>query len=358
MMQGIWLEIETVLKLISENPNISDLHLSAGDSVAFRFNGEIVKKEELWKISDENMEIILKQLFNNNPQRFEKFLWDKEADFAYIAKNDVAYRVNAFLKTGRIGIVMRKIDRNPKKLEEIMFQDTADIIRSQILSSNKGLFLITGPTGAWKSTSIVAMLEEINQSSPVHIITVEDPIEYVFEAKKALFSQREILHDTRSFENSIKAALREDPDIIMVGEIRDSKTAEAVLDLAETGHLVFSTLHTNSSVSTLNRFLSFFSAEMQNWIIERLSDCLSGVLSQILVKRKDGNGRVALFELMLNNSAVRNNLKKREIDQLHNILETSSQSGMITMKQYAKKLLERGIIDQSEVQRLINNRSF
>ena len=181
------------------------------------------------------------------------------------------------------------------------------------------------------------MLEEINQSSPVHIITVEDPIEYVFEAKKALFSQR---------------------DIIMVGEIRDSKTAEAVLDLAETGHLVFSTLHTNSSVSALNRFLSFFSAEMQNGIIERLSDCLSGVLSQILVKRKDGNGRVALFELMLNNSAVRNNLKKREIDQLHNILETSSQSGMITMKQYAKKLLERGIIDQSEVQRLINNRSF
>jgi len=166
------------------------------------------------------------------------------------------------------------------------------------------------------------------------------------------------MHDTWSFDSAIKSALREDPDVIMVGEIRDSKTAEAVLELAETGHMVFSTLHTNGAVSTMNRFFSFFPAEMQTGIMERMSDCLCGVLSQMLVKRKDGNGRVALFELMLNNSAVRNNLKKRELDQLNNILETSSQNGMITMKQYAKKLLERGIIDQAEVEKLIKNRTF
>jgi len=357
-MQGIWLDISSILKLIAENQNISDLHLSAGDSVAFRYNGEIIRKEELGKISDENMEIILRQLFKNNPQRFEKFLSDKEADFAYISKDEVAYRINAFMKTGRIWIVMRKIDRIPKKLSEIMFQDNAEVIKQQILGSTKGLFLVTGPTGAGKSTSIVAMLDEINQNEAGHIITIEDPIEYVFEPKRSIISQREIMHDTWSFDSAIKSALREDPDVIMVGEIRNAETAEAVLDLAETGHMVFSTLHTNGAVSTVNRFLSFFSAEMQPGIMERLADCLCWVLSQTLVKRKDGNGRVAVFELMLNNNAVRNNLKKRELDQLNNILETSSQNGMITMKQYAKKLLERWIVDQSEIEKLIKNRAF
>ena len=302
------------------------------------------------------MEIILRQLFKNNPQRFDKFLVDKEADFAYVSKDTTAYRVNAFLKTGRIGVVMRKINSVPRILDEIMFQNTAEVIKKNILQSQKGLFLVTGPTGSGKSTSIVAMLEEINKTMPYNIITVEDPIEYVFQAKRSLISQREIGHDTWSFDNAIKSALREDPNIVLVGEIRNTETAEAVLDLAETGHLVFSTLHTNSAVATLNRFLSFFPADMQTGVLERLAGALSGVLSQILVKRKDGNGRIALFELMLNNNAVRNNLKKREIEQIQNIIETSSQNGMITLKQYAKKLLDRQVIDSSEIDQLMNNR--
>ncbi|MDR0607357.1 MAG: PilT/PilU family type 4a pilus ATPase [Candidatus Peribacteria bacterium] len=302
------------------------------------------------------MEIILRQLFKNNPQRFDKFLADKEADFAYVSKDSTAYRVNSFLKTGRIGVVMRKINSIPRILDEIMFQNTADAIKKNILASQKGLFLVTGPTGSGKSTSIVAMLEEINKSLPHNIITIEDPIEYVFQAKKALISQREIGHDTWSFDNAIKSALREDPDVIFVGEIRNTETANAVLDLAETGHLVFSTLHTNSATATINRFLSFFSADMQNGVVERLSDALAGVLSQTLVKRKDGIGRIAIFELLLNNNAVRNNLKKREIEQIQNIIETSSQNGMITMKQYAKKLLDRQVIDQVETERLMNAR--
>jgi twitching motility protein PilT len=234
------------------------------------------------------MEIILRQLFKNNPQRFDKFLVDKEADFAYVSKDDTAYRVNAFLKTGRIGIVMRKINNVPRILEEIMFQNTADAIKKYVLGSQKGLFLVTGPTGSGKSTSIVAMLEEINKDLPYHIITIEDPIEYVFQAKKALISQREIGHDTWSFDNAIKSALREDPDVIFVGEIRNRETAEAVLDLAETGHLVFSTLHTNSATASINRFLSFFPSDMQDSVIDRLADSLSGILSQSLVKRNDG----------------------------------------------------------------------
>jgi twitching motility protein PilT len=302
------------------------------------------------------MEIILRQLFKNNPQRFDKFLADKEADFAYVSKDGTAYRVNSFLTTGRIGVVMRKINNVPMILDEIMFQDTAGSIKKNILESQKGLFLVTGPTGSGKSTSIVAMLEEINKNQAYHIITIEDPIEYVFQAKRSLISQREIGHDTWSFDNAIKSALREDPNVILVGEIRNTETAEAVLDLAETGHLVFSTLHTNSATATLNRFLSFFPADMQGGIIERLADSLSGVMSQSLVKRKDGKGRIAIFELLLNNNAVRNNLKKREIEQIQNIIETSSQNGMITMKQYAKKLLERQIIDPAEADQLVNNR--
>jgi len=200
------------------------------------------------------------------------------------------------------------------------------------------------------------MLEEINKTQPYNIITIEDPIEYVFQAKKSLISQREIGHDTWSFDNAIKSALREDPNVIFVGEIRNTETANAVLDLAETGHLVFSTLHTNSATATINRFLSFFPADMQNGVVERLSDALAGVLSQTLVKRRDGQGRIAIFELLLNNNAVRNNLKKREIEQIQNIIETSGQVGMITMKQYTKKLLDRQVIDQSEADLLMNTR--
>ena len=355
-MQGIWLDIESILKLIANNQNISDLHLAAGECVAYRLNGEIVRKEELWKIWDENMEILLKQLFKNNPQRYEKFLSDKEADFAYVAKDDTAYRVNAYLSTWRVNVVMRKINSSPRILEKIMFQNIADSIKKNVLECPKGLFLVTGPTGSGKSTSIVAMLELLNQNKPYKIISIEDPIEYVFHPQKSLISQREIGHDTRSFDNALTSSLREDPNVIFVWEIRNSETAEAVLNLAETGHLVFSTLHTNSATRTLNRYLSFYPSDMQTSVLERLADCLVWIMSQNLVKTKDNQWRIGIFELMLNNNAVKNNLRKRELDQMQNIIETSTQNWMISMGQYAKKLIERGIIDQSEVEWLFNNK--
>jgi len=355
-MQGIWLDIESILKLIANNQNISDLHLSAGESISYRLNWEIVKKEELWKIWDENMEILLKQLFKNNPQRYDKFLVDKEADFAYVAKDWTAYRVNAYLSTGRLNVVMRKINSTPRVLEGIMFQNISDSIKKNVLETPKGLFLVTGPTGSGKSTSIVAMLELLNKEKPYKIITIEDPIEYVFTPQKSLISQREIWHDTWSFDAALNSALREDPNVIFVGEIRNTETAEAVLNLAETGHLVFSTLHTNSATHTLNRYLSFFPSDMQNSVLERMADCLVGIMSQNLVRTKDNQWRIWVFELLLNNNAVKNNLKKREIDQMQNIIETSTQNGMISMKQYAKKLLERDIINPHDVEWLMNNK--
>jgi len=357
IMQGIWLDIESILKLISNNQNISDLHLSAGEFPAYRLNWEMVRKEELWRIWDENMEILLKQLFKNNPQRFDKFLVDKEADFAYLSKDDTAYRVNAYLSTWRINVVMRKINSVPRQLEQIMFQNISESIKNNVLASHKWLFLVTGPTWWWKSTSIVAMLEILNKEKPYKIITIEDPIEYVFQPQKSLISQREIGHDTWSFNSAIGSTLREDPDVVFVGEIRNSETAEAVLNLAETGHLVFSTLHTNSATHTLNRYLSFYPSDMQNSILERLADCLVWIMSQVLVKTKDWQWRIWVFELMLNNNAVKNNLKKREVDQMQNIIETSTQNWMISMVQYARRLLERGIIDQNDVEWILNNKS-
>lgn len=173
------------------------------------------------------------------------------------------------------------------------------------------------------------------------MITIEDPIEFVFQAQKCLVSQREIGHDTWSFANALRAAMREDPDIIFVGEIRDRETAESALSLAETGHLVFSTLHTNSAANTVNRFISFFPPEIQESVCDRLATSLIGVQSQFLVKSKDGKSRVGVYEVMLNTTSVRNNIKKREIEQIDNIIETSSLIGMINLKKYAQRLIDK-----------------
>ena len=345
-------DIEQILALIEKNVNISDLHLSGGESIAYRLNGEIIREEKAGKLTNEIVEIILRQLFQGNPQRYDKFLGDKEADFAYVSKTWTPYRVNAFLKTGKIGIVMRKINSVAKNIEDLMFTDIADSIKKNVLGAKKWLYLVTGPTGSGKSTSLVAMLEQININRSEHMITIEDPIEFVFQAKKCLVSQREIGHDTRSFANALRAAMREDPDIIFVGEIRDRETAEAALSLAETGHLVFSTLHTNSAANTVNRFISFFPPEIQESVCDRLASSLIWVQSQFLVKSKDGKSRIGIYEVMLNTTSVRNNIKKREIEQIDNIIETSSLIGMINLKKYAQRLIDKWIIDKTEVERL------
>lgn len=345
-----WFDIEKILPIIEQTPNISDLHLSSWDCISYRLNWEIVKREDAWMMTTEWMEIILKQLFQWNPQRFEKFLWDKEADFAYVSRDLTAYRVNAFLKTGRIWVVMRKILKTPMKMEDIMLTNVARSIRENILKKKKWLYLVTWPTWSWKSTSIVSMLEEINQTRNENIITVEDPIEYVFKPKKCLVSQREIWHDTWSFSNALKAAMRQDPDVLFIWEIRDTETASAVLELAETWHLVFSTLHTNSASNTINRFMWFFPSDIQESVAERLWDALIWVQSQALVKSKDWKNRVALFELMVNNNSIKNNIKKKDISQLDNIISTSNNNWMITMKQYADILLSNWIVDKSEVE--------
>ncbi len=344
------------MDLIEKNPNISDLHLSGDESIAYRLNWEIIRQEQAGKLTNENIEIMLRQLFQWNPQRFDKFLADKEADFAYLSKDWTSYRVNAYLKTGRIWIVMRKINSKAKPLEDLMFSNIADNVKKQILNSKNWLYLVTWPTWGGKSTTMVAILEYLNQIRNENIVTIEDPIEFIFQPKQCLISQREIWHDTWSFKNALRWAMRQDPNVIFVGEIRDTETAESVLSLAETGHLVFSTLHTSSASHTINRFISFFETSVQDSIRERFADALLWIQSQVLVKTKDWNNRVALYEVMLNNIAIKNNLKKKDIDQLDNIIESSYTRWMITLKQYAERLIEKNIIDRSDVERLFNDK--
>lgn len=349
-------DIEDIMGLIEKNPNISDLHLSWNESIAYRLNGEIVRQEQAGKLTNENIEIMLRQLFQWNPQRFDKFLADKEADFAYLSKDGTSYRVNAYLKTGRIWIVMRKINSKSRLLEDLMFSNIADNIKKQISTAKNWLFLITWPTWTGKSTTMVAIIDYLNQIRNENIVTIEDPIEFIFQPKKCLISQREIGHDTWSFKNALRGAMRQDPDIIFVWEIRDTETAESALSLAETWHLVFSTLHTSSASHTINRFISFFDTSVQDSVRERFADALLGIQSQMLVKTKDWNNRVALYEVMLNNLAIKNNLKKKGVDQLDSIIESSYNQWMIKMRQYAERLVEKNIIDKSQVERLLNDK--
>ncbi len=331
--------IEDILSQIATNDAISDIHISSWEHLSFRQNGDVVKYIKVPKLSDEQAENVLKQLMKGNLKAYERFVAEKEADLSYISPDGTPYRVNAFFKLGKVGIVLRKISSEARALNELFFPDIAEWIKENVLWRRQWLFLVTWPTWSGKSTTIVAMLDYLNHQRSDHILTIEDPIEFVFKPNKALISQREIWHDSWSFANALKAAMREDPDIILVWEIRDPDTAEAALNLAETGHLVFSTLHTQSASGTVNRFISFFPPEIQGSIADRLADSLIWVASQRLVKTADGKWRCWVYEIMINTAAVKNNIKRAQIAQIDSILETSAKHGMTTIKQYAARLV-------------------
>lgn len=346
------IDITGIIDMANKNEKISDIHISAWDFLAFRITGDIIKQTHYGKISNEFMELFLKHLMQSDTDRIAKFWSQKDMDFAYMSRDGTTYRVNAFMKLGKVAVVMRKINAIAKTLESLMYEDVAKSIKDKVLARKTWLFLVTWPTGSGKSTSLVAMLEYLNQTINAHMITIEDPIEFIFQADKCLISQRELWGDTWSFANALRSAMREDPNIVFVWEIRDTDTAEAALNLAETGHLVFSTLHTSSASTTINRYISLFPPEIQSNIADRLSESVSWVLSQFLVKSVDDKSRVGIYELMLNNTAVRNNIKKWDIKGIDNIIETSSTHGMISMKSYAQRLLAQGLIDEKTVSRL------
>lgn len=308
----------------------SDLHLSVGVPPIQRKNGELIKITDI-ELTKEDMEKYSREILESD---YDKYLKIGELDKLYNLSGVGRYRVNVYKERGYDTIAIRVIPYTIPTLDELKHPK---VIKS-LTSHKDGLILITGPTGSGKSTTMAAMINEINMSKKAHIITLEDPIEYLHSHKKSIINQREVGRDTKSFDNGLRAVLREDPDVILVGEIRDLETMSACLLAAETGHLVVSTLHTINTYKTIDRIINYFPAEQQLRVRNQLSTVLRGVVCQRLYKKKDNSGRMAALEIMISTPAIQNLIREGKIHQIPSSMETSAKLGMQTMEMAMNKI--------------------
>lgn len=320
----------------------SDIHISGWKAISYRIKKHLVTMTDAGIIDDEKIKTILSLLMNENEERVKEFFKKKDEDFAYITDDGTSFRVNAFFKLWKISFVLRRIESDPIPMEKLGLPEWV----SKFVDAKQWLILVTGPTGSWKSTSMISILNEINKTRWEHILTIEDPVEFVFKNDKSLFSQREIWNDTDSFTTALRAAMREDPDIIMVGEMRDKETVEAAMELAETGHLVISTMHTSWSVATITRLINFFPSDIQNSVRYKLWDVLSWVLSQRLVQKKDWTWIVWIYELMHMTTAIKSLIREWQLNQISQNIEMWRKDWMILMQAYAEELESRWIIEE------------
>ncbi|WP_375752545.1 type IV pilus twitching motility protein PilT [Vibrio sp. HN007] len=325
--------------------NASDLHLSAGVPPMIRIDGD-VRKLGVPAFSHSDVHKLVFDIMNDAQRaEYEEKL---EVDFSFELPQIGRFRVNAFNQSRGCAAVFRTIPTRIPSLDELEAPD----IFNEIANYEKGLVLVTGPTGSGKSTTLAAMVDYINQHHNKHILTIEDPIEFVHENSKCLINQREVHRDTHSFKAALRSALREDPDVILVGELRDQETISLALTAAETGHLVFGTLHTSSAAKTIDRIIDVFPGEDKNMVRSMLSESLRAVIAQKLLKRI-GGGRVACHEVMIANSAIRNLIREDKVAQMQSIIQTGAATGMKTMEQGAKQLLAQGQVEQQEVNKKI-----
>jgi len=323
----------------------SDIHISWGKPLTYRIKKHLHTMESAWTIQEVSMKIILLELMHNNKERVKDFLEKKDADFAYIHEESwTSFRVNAFYKLWKIAFVLRRIESEPLDFSELWLPEWVE----KFIKAKQGLILITGPTWSGKSTTMVSILNEINKRRAEHIITIEDPVEFVFKSDKSFFSQREVGNDTESFSTALRWAVREDPDIIMVWEMRDRETVEAAMELAETWHLVISTMHTSWSVATITRLINFFPTDIQNSVQYKLGDILTGVLSQRLIQKADGNWIIWIFELMHMTTWIKWLIKEWDFNQIKQNIEMWKKDGMVLMLNYAEKLEEKWIIKKED----------
>ncbi|MBU1209190.1 MAG: type IV pilus twitching motility protein PilT [Proteobacteria bacterium] len=329
------------LLIFVQKENASDLHLSAGESPMVRIHGEM-KRIEMPPLSKEDLHMMLYDILNDQQRkRFEEI---HELDFSINLKGVARFRVNAFRQARGEGIVFRVIPSKILTLEQLGLPKTL----REVTKNERGLVLVTGPTGSGKSTTLAAMIDIINNSLKGHIITIEDPIEFVHESKKCLINQRELGSHTHSFSNALRSALREDPDIILVGEMRDLETISLALTAAETGHLVFSTVHTSGASKTVDRIIDVFPAAQQDQVRAQFAESIQAIVSQVLLKRRDGRGLVPALEIMIGTPAVRNLIREGKVAQLPSSIQTGQKFGMITLDQSLKELVSRGIVDKEQ----------
>ncbi|UZE95939.1 type IV pilus twitching motility protein PilT [Alkalimarinus alittae] len=328
----------TELLAFSAKQGASDLHLSAGLPPMIRVDGD-VRRINLPAMEHKEVHALIYDIMNDKQRKdFEEFL---ETDFSFEVPGVARFRVNAFNQNRGAGAVFRTIPSKVLTMEDLgmgqVFKDVAAVPR--------GLVLVTGPTGSGKSTTLAAMVDFINDNRYDHILTIEDPIEFVHESKKCLVNQREVHRDTLGFNEALRSALREDPDIILVGELRDLETIRLALTAAETGHLVFGTLHTTSAAKTIDRVVDVFPANEKAMVRSMLSESLQAVISQTLMK-KVGGGRVAAHEIMIGTPAIRNLIREDKVAQMYSAIQTGAQLGMQTLDQCLTNLLQKGIISR------------
>lgn len=334
------MNIHDILQMVVDQQG-SDIHLITGIKPYLRVDGALLPIEEAPVLQQEHMESLLFPIMTDHQKQYVDV--NKEIDFGYQYQDKGRFRVNVYCQRGEMAAALRLIPAKIKSIDELNLPQ----VFHQMTNYKQGIVLVTGPTGEGKSTTLAAVIDEINTHRNEHILTIEDPIEFVYTPKKSIISQREINQDTHGWDISLRSALREDPDVVLVGELRDYETIAAALTVAETGHLVFGTLHTFSAAQTIDRIIDVFPAAQQNQVRQQLAATIQAVVSQRLIPKVNG-GRVAATEVMIANPAIRNLIREGKIHQVDNVIQTSADAGMNLIETSLTSLIQQGAISQEK----------
>ena len=335
------LNIKTILGAATEK-EASDIHLTVGIPPSIRVDGQLIQIPDHDRLMPDDTVKLADELMDDYARA--KFEEKGEVDFSYAITGFGRFRVNVYKQRGTVSMALRTVPLSVPSVDELGLPP----ILKELSMKKRGLVLVTGPTGSGKSTTLAAMIDHMNKHRNGHIITLEDPIEYLHRHGKSIINQREVGHDTFSYAGALRAALRQDPDVILIGEMRDLETISTAVTAAETGHLVLSTLHTIGAVQTIDRIIDVFPPDQQQQIKVQLASVLEGVISQQLIKKSDNKGRIAALEIMLANAAIRNHIREGKTHQILSSLQTGRKHGMVTMDAYLTELYRQGLISYND----------